>query len=115
MKLAVLSNKPHGPTEECIREFLPFEKFDVVLGHRPGTPPKPDPAGAFEISKLVNIPTNQFLYLGDTDVDMKTAVASGMYPVGVLWGFRTGEELAENGAKVLIKEPLELMEILIDC
>ena len=112
MNLAVLSNKPHDPTEECIREFFSFEKFDIVLGHRQGKPPKPDPVGAVEISKQFNIPPHQFLYLGDTDVDMKTAVAAGMYPVGVLWGFRTGEELSENGAKVLIKEPLELMEII---
>lgn len=112
MKLAVLSNKPHDPTIECIREFLPFKKFDIILGHRQGTLPKPDPAGAVEISKQLSIPPDQFLYLGDTDVDMKTAVAAGMYPVGVLWGFRTGEELIENGAMVLIKEPLELMEIL---
>jgi phosphoglycolate phosphatase len=115
IKMAVLSNKPHGPTEECIREFLPFEKFDIILGQRQGTPPKPDPGGAVEISMKFNIPPHEFLYLGDTDVDMKTAVAAGMYPVGVLWGFRTAEELTENGAKVLINKPEELMELIIGC
>lgn len=30
------------------------------------------------------------ILLGDTGTDMKTANAAGMYPVGVLWGFRTG-------------------------
>lgn len=112
MKLAVLSNKPHDPALECMSEFLPFEKFDIILGHRQGTLTKPDPGGAVEISKQLNIPPDQFIYLGDTDVDMKTAAAAGMYPVGVLWGFRTGEELTENGAKALIKEPMELFKII---
>jgi phosphoglycolate phosphatase len=35
-----------------------------------------------------------------------------MYPVGVLWGFRTADELVKNGAKVLIRKPLELLELL---
>jgi len=112
IKLAVLSNKPHDFTKKCVGEFLSFEKFDIILGHRPGIPPKPDPKGAVEITKQFMIPPGQFLYLGDTDVDMKTAVATGMYPVGVLWGFRTGSELTENGAKILINEPAELMKII---
>ena len=43
---------------------------------------------------------------------MVTAKASGMYAVGVLWGFRKADELLENGADVLIKTPIELLEIL---
>ncbi len=112
IKLAILSNKPHDSTEIAVRELLPFEKFDIVLGHRPGSTPKPDPGGAVEIAEYLKIPPENFLYLGDTDVDMKTAVAAGMYPVGVLWGFRKAEELSENGAKILIKEPLDLLGII---
>ena len=112
IKLAVLSNKPHDSTELCIREFFPSNKFNIVLGHRSGKNPKPDPAGAIEISKKINVPADQILYLGDTGVDMKTAVAAGMHPVGVLWGFRTASELIENGAKVVIKRPDELLGII---
>ena len=51
-----------------------------------------------------------FLYLGDTKVDMTCACSAGMNPVGVLWGFRTAQELLDNGAKVLIAHPMELLE-----
>ena len=112
LRLAVLSNKPHDSTELCIREFFPSNKFNIVLGHRPGKNPKPDPGGAIEIAEKINLPPYQILYLGDTSVDMKTAVAAGMYPVGVLWGFRTEKELRENGAKDLINKPTELIQIL---
>lgn len=112
LKLAILSNKPHDYTEICARQFLPFDKFEVILGHRPGTATKPDPAGAIEITKQIMIPPEQILYLGDTDVDMKTAVAAGMYPVGVLWGFRSREELIKNGAKILLEKPQELLKLV---
>jgi phosphoglycolate phosphatase len=35
-----------------------------------------------------------------------------MLPVGVLWGFRSQEELLEGGARVLIREPTELLGVL---
>ena len=112
LKLAVLSNKPHDPTEMCVRKFLPFNKFDIVLGHRTGKNPKPDPNGAVEIAENLKISPDQILYLGDTGVDMKTAVAAGMYSVGVLWGFRTEKELLENGAKDLLDKPEDLLKII---
>ncbi len=54
----------------------------------------------------------QVLYLGDTNTDMQTAVAAGMFPVGALWGFRTAEELLASGAKALLERPLQLLDIL---
>ncbi len=112
LRLNVLSNKPHDSTIMCVREFLPYERFDIVLGHRPGENPKPDPHGAIEISEKLGISPDEFLYIGDTGIDMKTAVAAGMYPIGVLWGFRTKEELIDNGAKMVLEKPLDLLEFL---
>jgi phosphoglycolate phosphatase len=43
---------------------------------------------------------------------METAVAAGMFPVGALWGFRTGEELLAGGARVLISRPVELLQVI---
>jgi len=65
-----------------------------------------------QIADYLNLPRQAFLYVGDSDIDMKTASAAGMYAVGVLWGFRTADELIRNGAKVLIGKPLELLELL---
>jgi phosphoglycolate phosphatase len=43
---------------------------------------------------------------------MRTAVAAGMVPIGVLWGFRDAEELSANGARQLIKHPEDAVAIL---
>lgn len=40
---------------------------------------------------------------------MITAGKVGMFAVGVLWGFRTQDELMRNGAKIIINHPLELL------
>jgi phosphoglycolate phosphatase len=58
------------------------------------------------------VPPEQFLYFGDTNTDMQTAVAAGMYPAGVLWGFRTADELTASGAKVLLKSPHDVLDLL---
>ena len=112
LKLAILSNKPHDSTRECVREFLSKWSFDVVFGQRDGVPLKPDPAGALAIAHTLGIPPAACLYLGDTAVDIQTAIAAGMTPVGALWGFRPMEELRESGATILIQEPLQILGLL---
>ena len=52
------------------------------------------------------------LYLGDSGVDMKTARAAGCHAIGVTWGFRSQEELLENGAENLIENPNELLPLI---
>jgi phosphoglycolate phosphatase len=112
LKLAILSNKPHEFTERCVREYLSKWSFDAVFGGREGVPLKPDPAGALAIAHTLGIPPAACLYLGDTAVDITTAIAAGMTPVGVLWGFRPAEELRESGATILIEQPLEVLGLL---
>lgn len=112
LKMAVLSNKPDDFTKQNVAALLPHWTFDVVLGQRDGVPPKPDPTSALQVAQRLNVTSAEFLYLGDSAVDMKTATASGMFPVGVLWGFRSAEELKASGARVLIRRPLEILDVL---
>ncbi len=112
LKMAVLSNKPDEFTKQCVNEFFSRWTFDAVLGQRSSLPIKPDPLGAIEIALCLNVSPANFIYLGDTAIDMKTATASGMFPVGATWGFRSEKELQENGARALLKTPLEVVRLL---
>lgn len=109
-KMAVLSNKPDNIAKVMVATMLSYWRFELVIGARPSVPKKPSPVVALHIAQCLKIVPSEFLYLGDTDTDMKTADASGMYPIGVLWGFRTADELLDNGAKALISKPRELLE-----
>ncbi|HTN74691.1 MAG TPA: HAD-IA family hydrolase, partial [Pirellulaceae bacterium] len=84
----------------------------VVLGQRDDTPRKPDPTGALAIARQLGVAPANCLYVGDTNTDMETACAAGMYPVGVSWGFRTVEELRAHGAAQIIDRPEELLALL---
>lgn len=112
LKLAILSNKPDEPTKSIITRFFPHWRFNPVWGARPEVPKKPDPTAALEVAERLNILPHHFVYLGDSATDMKTALGAGMYPVGALWGFRTAEELTNSGAKALIQNPMELLDLL---
>lgn len=112
VKMAVLSNKPDEDTKRCVKELLPQWTFDLVLGQREGVPRKPDPAGALEIARQFQCSPSEFLYVGDTSIDMRTASAARIFAVGVLWGFRTKEELQQNGARALLTHPMGIMPLL---
>jgi phosphoglycolate phosphatase len=112
VRIAVLSNKPHGFTQMCVDEFLSEWSFDIVQGVTETVLPKPDPAGALMVAHRLGVAPEKVIYLGDTNTDMKTAVAAGMFPVGALWGFRDAEELSASGAEALIDRPEKLIDLL---
>jgi phosphoglycolate phosphatase len=109
IRLNILSNKLDEFTRRAAEDFLPRFGFDFVIGAKPDLPSKPDPSGALLIARRLEIDPARFLYLGDTGVDMMTAVGAGMFPVGALWGFRDDKELRESGARAVIRSPAELL------
>jgi len=110
-RMAILTNKPQHFAELCVREFLAGWEFEMIVGQRDGIPMKPDPTGPRGIARCLDIPLEAFLYLGDSDIDMRTAVDANMFPVGATWGFRSEKELRESGAKKTIGRPTELLEL----
>ena len=80
-----------------------------MFGQREGFPRKPAPDGALLIAETLGVQPSECLYIGDTDVDMKTGSAAGMDTVGVLWGFRDREELEQNHAGYIASSPEELL------
>ncbi|HNS10597.1 MAG TPA: HAD family hydrolase [Candidatus Ozemobacteraceae bacterium] len=107
--MSVLSNKPDEFTGIMVRKYFPDIPFKCVYGLSDRVAKKPDPAGALRIATETGIKPEQTLYLGDTLVDMKTAVAAGMFPIGALWGFRDEPELRAGGAELLLQHPLQLL------
>jgi phosphoglycolate phosphatase len=112
IKMAILSNKPQSSTELTVSTLLRKEYFEMVIGAQPSLPLKPDPTSAFQIARWMNITPVECVFVGDSDIDMKTAKAANMCPVGVLWGFQTAEELRLGGAKKLIRKPSQLLSII---
>ncbi|HET6484776.1 MAG TPA: HAD-IA family hydrolase [Spirochaetia bacterium] len=112
VKLTVLSNKPDAFVRLIVQHYFAAWRFAAALGARPSVPRKPDPAAAIEISRLLRLAPSEFLYVGDTNTDMQTARAAGMFAVGALWGFRTQQELEESGAAAVAAHPMDVVSLL---
>jgi len=114
LKSAVLTNKPDDAAQAVVAHLLPGVPFVKVWGARPDLPRKPDPTGAARLLEIIGVGPEEALFLGDSAVDMQTAVGAGIYPVGALWGFRTADELFSAGARVVVRQPADLSRWILD-
>lgn len=92
-QIAVASNKYQAGTEALVAHYFPDIQFVAVFGQREGITPKPDPTVVFDILRITGTPKEQVLYVGDSGVDMQTAINSNVASCGVTWGFRPRAEL----------------------
>lgn len=93
IRLAVASNKYQAATSKLIAHYFPDINFAAVLGQRDGIPVKPDPAIVHDILRVCPVPPADVLYVGDSAVDMQTAINARVTSCGVTWGFRPRAEL----------------------
>ena len=114
IRMAILSNKGQSFAELMVSTLLPDWHFDLVVGAQPSIPRKPDPTTALQIARQMSLIPTEFLYIGDSAIDMKTAVAANMYPIGALWGYRTADELLTGGARALVEKPTHVLSLLND-
>lgn len=111
VKKAVISNKADEMAIHLTRKLL-GERFDIVCGKREGYPTKPDPTLTLEIIEKLGVAPNECIFVGDSGMDMAVAKNSGCVALGVIWGFRSEEELLLNGADYIAKKPAEILEII---
>ena len=108
--MGIVTNKQNFAAQLLSEKFFPRGMFDAVIGDRDGLPRKPDPTKALKIAAEFGVQPAEVAYFGDSSVDMQTAVNAGFFAIGVTWGFRTREELLENGAQLIIDHPLEVFD-----
>jgi phosphoglycolate phosphatase len=112
VRLGVLSNKPQAATCRCVEYYLGRYPFAAVLGQQADRPPKPDPTGVREILARLQVGADACCYVGDSAVDMQTALSADLFAVGAAWGFRSVDELRDAGAQAIIHHPRELLTLL---
>lgn len=113
VRLAVLSNKADDLCPPLLDHYF-GNTFDAVQGKLPGVPPKPDPAGVHLLMKKLVADAQTTVFVGDSDVDIRTGRNAGLTAIGVLWGFREREELTDAGARALAATAEQLGNLLLD-
>lgn len=112
LRMAVCSNKPHEAAVQVVEGLFGPDLFDLVQGQVPELPRKPAPDSPLLLARRMGAAPEECLYAGDTNTDMDTGRAAGMYTVGVLWGFRDRAELEAHEARRVIRRPEELLALL---
>ena len=113
IQVAVASNKYHRATEKLIRHYFPTIRFAAILGQREGVPIKPHPQIVEDILALVPVSKEEVIYIGDSGVDMQTALNAGVESIGVTWGFRPREELLQYSPTHLADTAEEIENIIL--
>ena len=107
--IAVASNKYQEATVKLVKHYFPTINFIEILGQREGINVKPVPSIVFDILQKANVNKEEVLYVGDSGVDMQTAINAGVDAVGVTWGFRPRTELEGFQPMGLIDKAEELL------
>lgn len=111
VKTAILSNKDDITAKKVAEQLFAEGAIDLCLGARPGVPLKPEPDAVFEIMESFGVKPEECLYIGDTATDIQTAKNAGLFSIGVLWGFRSEEELRGAGADVITNDAMKIAEL----
>lgn len=112
IRTAIVSNKlQSGVTELADEHFQGL--IDVAIGEREGIRRKPAPDMVDLAVRQLGMEKADCLYMGDSDVDVQTAVNAGLDCVAVLWGFRSRDVLLRAGATQFVGHPAELLEFFV--
>ncbi|HSM87498.1 MAG TPA: HAD-IA family hydrolase [Candidatus Limnocylindrales bacterium] len=111
LKMAVLSNKPVGPSRGIVEDLGLGKYFFQVYGGNSFHTKKPDPAGVHALLSEAEARVEETVIVGDSDVDIITARNAGIYSLGVTYGLAP-HTLEDVTADVLVDHPRELAEVL---
>lgn len=109
--LGVLSNKQEHFVCSIVEDVFPCT-FKSVHGNVPGIPTKPDARSLDRCLSEMGVTAEECVFVGDSDVDIKTAQNAGIIPMGVTWGYRDRETLDSAGAVLLCDSPKDMPALI---
>ncbi len=110
--VGIVSNKADPAVKGlCSRFFDGLYLSAIGASEKVRKKPAPDAVWT-ALKEMGNIPGDRALYIGDSDVDIDTAAASGLDIASVTWGFRTWDFLKAHGARMRIDRPCDLVSLI---
>ena len=110
-KTAIVSNKADFAVKKLNKLYF-SGLIETAVGEREDVRRKPAPDSVLSALKELNISPQRAVYVGDSEVDVKTAENAQLPCIAVTWGFRSRETLLESGARILVSDACELREQL---
>ena len=113
VKQAVISNKQDTAVKQLAEQHFPG-LLETAVGESAAVRRKPNPDAVLAALREMGIKKQDAIYVGDTEVDLRTAENAGLACAVVGWGFRTGEELHDAGAGHIFQSAEELRAWLLE-
>src|SRR5229473_3990452 len=109
-RLAVLSNKPVGPSRAIVEALGLGPFFTQIYGGNSFATKKPDPEGARKLLDEIRVRPEETVIVGDSHVDVETGRNAGLWTLGVTYGFAP-HTLEPAEPDVLVDAPQELADL----
>jgi len=109
-RLAVLSNKPVGPSRAIVEALGLGPFFTQIYGGNSFATKKPDPEGARKLLEENGVRSEETAIVGDSHVDVETGRNAGLWTVAVSYGFAP-HTLGDPPPDVLVDTPQELAQV----
>ncbi len=104
-RLYIVTSKPTEFAREIVKNFRLEMYFNNIHGSElDGTRAEKNHLIAHVLERE-RIQPDQAIMIGDRAHDIQGAIANGVRPIGVLWGYGSREELIRAGASLLCETP----------
>ena len=110
-RMAIVSNKA-DPMVQLLRELYFDDLIPVAVGELEGVARKPAPDLVRIALQRLGCTEEHTVYIGDSEVDIETAINAGLPCLSVGWGFRSEKDLRNAGAETVYRSPVELYDAL---
>ena len=110
-KLAIVSNKHDDAVKNLSNHYF-GELIDIAIGEGYGTRRKPEIDGVIKAIEILDSKIENCIFVGDSDVDIKTANNANIPCISVLWGYRDKTFLEQNGANLFAETTKDIEKIL---
>ena len=110
-KIAIVSNKYQDGVTVLNHDYFD-DLFTVAIGTTPDIERKTAPDMVIQAMKELSSQPEESIYVGDTEVDVKTAQNANLPCIGVTWGFRDRETLTQLGCQYVIDDARQIISTL---
>lgn len=110
--LAINTNKNQDVTDFIVGEYLNKWSFIKVIGSHGDYERKPNPSGALALAEMAGARPEECIYIGDSEVDIRTAKNAGMKCIVVTWGFRDKDYLLTLNPEIIVDHAEDIINYI---
>jgi pyrophosphatase PpaX len=111
IRIGIVTTKMRATTQRAL-QLLGLESYmETIVSIDDVDNPKPHPEPVAKAIQALGITPSEALMVGDSSVDMESAIAAGAIPIGVAWSLKGEEYLFKSGAVRVLREMDELLAL----